>query len=370
MADYIDAGGANIGYTATPMDIGHLYDELIVAGTPSELRKIGALVPVIMYGPDEPDLVHIKNYQIGDDLTEKQNVSAMMRPGIYGRVIDHYRRLNPEQLPSVGFAPGVKYSIGFAEKFNEAGIRAAHIDGDDVWLDGEFHPSSPEMRDMVMALSKSGEIKIIWNRYVLRVGVDAPWLCHGILACVFGSLTSYLQTAGRLARAFNGKTHATLQDHGGNYWRHGSVNSDREWNLNLTNRIVCGDRIENLREKKEQEPIVCLNCGMIRRSGKECPGCGYIAHAKSRMVVQINGNLKAVGGDILKERVVKSKPNTPKVWERYHYSQKRAGHTFRQAYAWFWHEEHYWPPKNLPLMPKDSRDWGRKISDVPRESLY
>ena len=369
MADYIAAGGVNVGYTATPLDIGNLYDELIVAGTPSELRKTGALVPVIMYGPDEPDLTHIKNYTVGDDLTEAQNVKVMIRPGVYGRVIDHYRRLNPEQLPAVGFAPGVKYSIGFAEKFTEAGIRAAHIDGNDVWLDGEFHPSSPETREMVMEMSRTGEIKILWNRYVLRVGVDAPWLQHGILACVFGSLTSYLQTAGRLARSCEGKPHAILQDHGGNWWRHGSVNADRDWSLDLTNRIAVGERKEKLREKTEQEPIVCQNCGMIRKTGKECPGCGHIAHVKSRMVVQIKGDLKPVVGDIYKPRVVKDKPDTQKVWERYYYSQKRAGRTFNQAYAWFWHEEHYWPPKTLPLMPRDLRDWFRCIGDVPRENL-
>lgn len=667
MADYIAAGGVNVGYTATPLDIGNLYDELIVAGTPSELRKTGALVPVIMYGPDEPDLTHIKNYTVGDDLTEAQNVKVMIRPGVYGRVIDHYRRLNPEQLPAVGFAPGVKYSIGFAEKFTEAGIRAAHVDGNDVWLDGEFHPSSPETREMVMEMSRTGEIKILWNRYVLRVGVDAPWLQHGILACVFGSLTSYLQTAGRLARSCEGKPHACvargtpvltnrglvpiqdvttddlvwdgisfnshcgptcngtkeviewngltatpdhkvhtnhgwttlktaatrgwrltqtgvcgkpvrvlddsdpydsrrwaeagsecslqqvrekvvckvssdgtespsrmqtlheplwatlpgmdlpssaeavatlqrpqdnllralrwpwdrvsfldrlrrnvldcchtgntdeseadpgqdrqqrtlragqsamgqhksadeksgkiypkrfslssllgslsrcwifsvvcrffvstrtigktdcrpmaevwdivnagprhrftasgvlvgncLQDHGGNWWRHGSVNADRDWSLDLTNRIAVGERKEKLREKTEQEPIVCQNCGMIRKTGKECPGCGHVAHVKSRMVVQIKGDLKPVVGDIYKPRVVKDKPDTQKVWERYYYSQKRAGRTFNQAYAWFWHEEHYWPPKTLPLMPRDLRDWFRCIGDVPRENL-
>src|SRR5688572_31989517 len=39
-----------------------------------------------------------------------------------------------------------------------------------------------------------------------------------------------------------GKTHATLQDHGGNWWRHGSLNADRDWRPDETANGMTGDR--------------------------------------------------------------------------------------------------------------------------------
>ena len=67
----------------------------------------------------------------------------------------------------------------------------------------------------------------------------------------------------------------------------------------------------------------------------------------------------------------KIKPDTQKLWDRTYYrarSQKWNA-TFRQAAAMFFRENHYWPPKTLRLMPKDSGDWYRKVADVPYESL-
>lgn len=369
----MDRGAVVIGYTASPLDIGDLYDHLLVSAQVSECLAVGALVLAHTYAPDEPDLKHIKKYPVGHDLSEADNAKVMMRPGIFGRVYDHWLRLNPDRLPTILFAPGVKESVWFAEQFYERGQRAAHIDGSDVWLDG-MYISGASARDDVIELVRSGEVSVVCNRFVLREGIDIPELRHGILATVFGSLSSYIQSCGRLLRAcpWTGKQFATIQDHGGNWWRHGSVNVDRNWSLNMTNHRAVGERQQRLREKKEAEPVTCPVCqrayipSSMRRG---CPTCGHIARGKSRMVVQISGELRPRQGDIFRPRVVKSKPNTAQRWERYYHSQRRAGRTFNQAYAWFWHEERYWPPRNLPLMPIQLGDWFSKIADIPRDQL-
>lgn len=369
MQDHIAGGGACIGYTATPLDIGDLYDELIVAGTPSEMFAIGALVPAMTYAPDEPDLRHVKKYVIGNDLTEKDNSKAIMRPGVFGRVIAAYNQINPDRKPTILFGPDVRGSIWFAEQFVKAGISAAHIDGDNVWINGELHVSDSELRQQIMDGSKSGEIKVVCNRFVLREGIDAPWLCHGIFACVFGSLTSYLQSGGRLLRAFPGKDQATIQDHGGSWWRHGSLNADREWSLELTNHRAVAERLEAMREKQIPEPITCPACGKVRPGGRECPQCGHVATIKSRMVVQVDGTLKPAKGDICRPRVTRCRSDTPELWKRMYHRMRRAKRTFRQAEALFMVENHYWPPRDLPLMPKERGDWFRTVDAVPREAL-
>lgn len=499
-----------VGYTATPLDLTGC-SSMIVAATMSECFATKCLVPAKTYAPDEPDLRDIKRYQVGVDLSEADNVKAIMRPGIFGRVYDHWVKLNEGQ-PTILFGPDVKGSLYFAEQFYQKGVTAAHIDGESVWCNGRFLKESGA-RDEILDRVRDGRVRVVCNRFVcldsqteiltesgwvgmnemtmehqvfnwdegiifsfrplavmrrrrrlsermvivetpdksLRVtedhellfrttphekftkcaakelvgklvllpslsyqsldapctpqfedgweiesvwcvqtqsgniitrrkgsvtvmgncreGLDIPPLAHGILATVFGSLSSYIQSAGRLLRVSPGKEYAILCDHGGNWHRHGSVNADREWVLGMSNRMAVGERHERLREKKEPEPIACPKCHAIRLSGNQCPRCGYTYEGRSRIVVQVNGRLHETQGEIYKARKIRVKENTADRWNRFYHSQKRAGRTFNQAYAWFYHEEHYWPPRDLPLMPKAPADWYSKISEVPMSRL-
>ncbi len=369
---YEAEGTIRIGLTATPLDIGDLYDRLIVAGNNTELRGCGALVPCIHYGPDEPDLKRLKKLRDGQDLTEKQQRQAMKSPTLWARVIEWYRRLNPDQRPSILFAPGVPESLWFAEQFSKAGIPAAHIDGQEVWWNGQFWKSEKDIREEVLTESREGGCKVLCNRFVLREGIDCPWLAHGIFATVFGSLQSYLQAGGRLLRSFPGLEAVTVQDHGGNWHRHGSLNSDREWDLAYTASIVSGLRAERLRQKQESEPMRCPQCSRILIRGK-C-SCGFEVQpgCKSRPVVQEDGTLKEMGGDIYRPRRVTNHPEAAKIWERMYYraKSKKWNATFNQAAAMFAAENNWgWPPKTLPLMPTEPLDWYRRVSEVPMERL-
>lgn len=365
-------GAIYVGFTATPLDLAHLYDILIVAGTNSELRGCGALVPAYHYGPDEPDLKHIGRVALGQDLTEQQNVKAMMTPTIFGRVIKWWEKLNPEAWPTLLFGPGVPHSIGFAEQFQRRGITAAHIDGAQVWVRGELMPSTREVRAQILNESKKGEIKIICNRFVLREGIDAPWLQHCILATVFGSLQSYLQSGGRLLRAYPGIGSVIIQDHGGNWWRHGSLNSDRQWELEYTAATVSGLREERMRAKKEPEPVLCPQCGLVLASSK-CP-CGFNvqSRSKSRPVIQSDGTMKEMHGDIFRPRRLYRKPEGPDIWKRMYYRSKTktGARTFRAAAALFALENNYsWPDPSWPFMPTKEIDMFRLVADVPEETL-
>lgn len=369
--EYEERGKTVISFTASPIDLAELYSHLIIGATLKECFDCGALVRAETYAPDEPDLKSIRHYQVGDDLSGPDNHKAIMRPGIFGRVYEHWKRLNPNGEPTILFGPDVKGSIWFAEQFWAQGVRAAHIDGSDVWLDGEWiGRTNEDAREYVLDLVRSGHVPVICNRFVLREGIDIPELRHGILATVFGSLSSYLQSCGRLLRSFPGKDKATVQDHGGNWHRHGSINADREWDLGLTNHRAVSERQERIRQRKEPEPTTCPKCHRTRWPGPwPCPSCGFVWRQRSRLVVQIDGELKPVVGDIYRTRVTKERPDTAKRWQRYYFGHRRAGRTFNQAYAWFFHEEHYWPPKTLPLMPQEPGDWFAKIADVPQERL-
>lgn len=370
MDDHVSDGAMCIGYTATPLDL-EGYDELLIAGWMSECLKIGALVRPETYAPDEPDLRHIKKYVVGQDLTEADNSKAIMRPGVFGRVLNAWKKHNPDGKPTLLFGPDVAGSLFFAQEFVKAGIPAAHVDGEQIWMDGEFHSTDDETRMELARRSKCGEVKVVCNRFVLREGIDWPWIEVGCFATVFGALTSFLQSGGRLLRAHPGKEKCVILDHGGNWHRHGSLAVDRQWKLGMTNHREVAERQDRLREKKEQEPITCPQCGKVRSGGATCPACGFTAHHRARLVVQVDGTLKKVTGDVYKPRRERMAPNTQQLWDRMYYrarSQKWDA-TFKQAAAMFFRENYYWPPKTLKLMPRDSGDWFRKVAEVPKEAL-
>lgn len=372
---HLDDGATVILVTATPIDMGCICGvkpRLIVAARNSELRSCGALVPSMHYGPSEPDTRRVRK-QVWE-YTESDVRKLIMVQGIFGIVLREWMRLNPEQLPTLLFAPGVAESIWFAEQFRSAGIKAAHIDGKDCWIDGEFHESSREVRQQILDGSESGDIKIICNRFVLREAIDMPWLHHGILATVFSTLQAYLQSGGRLLRAYPGKPHATIQDHGGAWHKHGSLNADRDWDTDyvMSEHVIQGLREDGFRNKAEtgeKEPFLCPQCKKVLNQS-ECP-CGFRVTRRTRPVVQADGRIMHYEGDIYLPRKVSMKSDTLTKWERCYYRSKNSkkGMSFNQARGLFFYEEGYWPPSDLPLMPKEKIDWFRSVSDVPKDRL-
>jgi len=358
-----------VGFTATPVSLGHIVDHLIIAGTKAELRKTGALLPAHTYAPDEPDMSRIKReatgeYKLGDIR------KVIMTQTIFGRVFDHWRRLNPDERPTLLFACGKPESLWFAKQFEQNGVRAAHIDGNEVYLDGVHYPSDPEKREEVRILSEKGVLPVVCNRFVMREGIDWPWLKHGILATVFGSLSSYLQSTGRLLRAHPSMESVIIQDHGGAWHRLGSCNTDHAWDLEDTDYRLAKTRERALKTKKEPEPIICPVCFAPRMGGPECPECGYKSTGKVRKVVEYNGMLKERHGDIYKAPRYYRRPDAEKKWLACVHRCKRTNRTFNQARGLFQYENYYCePPEGLPMMPRYEETWFRKVSEVPVSDL-
>lgn len=368
MKDHLNQGASILGVTATPLNLEGLYDNLIVAGTNSELRACGAIVPALHYGPDEPDMKHFaKELATGKDLSESKAEKAMMTNGIFGRVLEWYMKLNPEQKPTILFAPSVGASLWFAQQFHAAGISAGHIDGEEVWINGGFLKG--DARQALADGSRDGKIKVVCNRFVLREGVNWPWLTHGILATVFGSLQSYLQSCGRLLRSHPGKPNAVIMDHGGNWHRQGSINADRHWALDLTSSSVAQLRADEMRQKPEKQPCRCPKCGLILQ--KSVCSCGFEVHTRSRPVVQSDGTLKEMVGDVFKPRRV-AKDYLQSAWEKVYYRARKSKTrmTFFQAEALFAYENNWgWPSRTWRFMPHNPAEMARKVTDVPPERL-
>jgi superfamily II DNA or RNA helicase len=373
---YVNAGSDVVLFTATPIGL-DFCRQLIVAGLPSECRRCGATVMARHHGCDEPDMKKLR-LRPDEEISERQAIKAVMTAGIFGRVLEQFQLLNPRHLPTLLFAPGVRESVWFAEQFLAAGIRSAHIDGEDLWLDGCLEPTSSAGRDKIIALFRGGDVKVICNRFVMREGIDLPFVRHGVLATMFGSLQSYLQAGGRFLRSdrdeetnarYGPKEFVTIQDHGGHWWRLGSLNEDRNWQLGLPGNAYVGARQERIRSKKAPEPLRCPQCGLIMLRGV-CPTCGKTAK-RSRLVREIDGQLVEHEEPLFAPRRELEKADTQKLWERCYFGAKygKSGMTFLQAMGWFVSKHHYWPPRTLRYMPLNEYDFYLRVRSVPPERL-
>ena len=322
MKGHYETGATILGFSATPVNCGLFYDKLVSFGGYKECRDVGAHLPVKVYSPSEIDCTGLAKNADGEFSSAKVQERATH---IVGDAYDHWRKLNPDSLPALLFAPSLEGSKWFAEQWANHGVPVAHLDGKEALLPVrsktgsislERYDATPGIRQQILDMSKSGEIKVLMNRFVLREAIDMPWIYHGIGATVFGGIATYLQSVGRIQRYSSQYTFKILQDHGGSYWRHGSPNMERKWSLGDTSVSLARERIEQIKsaEKPEEvEGICCPKCNGWRMRGLRCPLCGHAHKQSVRPIRMIDGSLKLQRGVV--NKVKKKKTMTAdKIW--------------------------------------------------------
>ncbi len=381
-------GATIIGVTATPIEVSHFYPHLIVAATNSELRACGAHVPVICKNPNEFDLREVRRvktgeYYIGDI---RKHVWSQ---AIVGNVIDHWVEYNPNKKMTLLFAPGVPEAVSIAQDFEARGFKAASIDANSVWVDGNEYKDTPDgsIREEVLKRWKDGDIHVLCNRFVLREGIDYPSLAHEILATPMGSLKSFLQATGRVIRKSpETPDQVLLTDHGGSVNRMGSPNEDRDWHSLywMTDREIVEQRRREMQKNPQKDPITCPFCGTVRRHGMSaCPpppyGCGKASNKRVRRIIQSNGRLVEVSGPIVRPDTTRTKQAGSKDqerWDRIFWSSRRStsnrAMNFRQARAMFIRKYKYFPEGLVRVPegdPATGLNWGRKVREVDMKDL-
>jgi len=372
-------GAVVVGMTATPIDVGHMADELVVSGTLQEYRDCKALVPAIVKGIEHPDLSKVKRNATGEFVLDGQR-RRIYTQSIIANVIDRWKKYNPDARPTLAYWPGVAESVWGTQQFVDAGVSWAHIDATDAVVDGGRTKLTRSVWRDLTERFKAGDIKGISSRFKAREGLDFPFAYHAIFATPIGSLASYLQTVGRVLR-YSEETPdmALVTDHGGAYLYHGSPNHDRDWRAwwGLPESVVSKSHTNSIKERKEREPIRCPQCEGERLRGSKCPFCGFEHEKSVRKVVFEDGSFKTYEREhFIKPRNRQSRHNTAKLWSGLIHGHlrkvargKSEGTTFAQMEAWFYRENHYYPPRDIPMMPKNEWDWHRKIHMVGVEGL-
>lgn len=373
IADHKSRGAQVVLLSATPIGLSKRADRLVISGKLQEYRDCKALVPAMVRSIEQPDLRKVKRSPTGEFVLDGRK-RQIYTQHIVGNVIDRWKKYNPDARPTMLYAPGKPESVWFAEQFQKLGVSWCHVDATDAVVDGKRYKLTRPLWEDILARYKAGEIKGLSSRFKLREGIDVPGTYHCILATPIGSLASYIQTVGRVLR-YSPETpdHVLVTDHGGNYLRHGSPNRDRPWDIwwTLPEHAVSEWHTNGIRERQAAEPFRCPNCELERVGGFKCPGCGF-EHAKSqRHVLMEDGRLELKEGNLIRPRHVRTEPNTAQLWEKLFWGYRRKGvkQTFNQMRAYFCSEYGYFPPKNLPLMPKRDEDWYDKPSQIDMNAL-
>jgi len=253
------------------------------------------------------------------------------------------------------------------------GVPTAHIDGDDIWVDGKFYKSDSVKRAEVFERVESGNLRGMSNRFVLREGVDLPCVGHAILTAPVGSRTSLVQMCGRVLRPFENREYAIIQDHAGATIPHPALDTDEPWDWQTDPGLLAKVRVSNLRNDTIPEPIICPKCMGQRYVGDTCPYCGFRYPKRARYVYQTDGTLRLLEGKTFQAFRVTHRPDDAAVWERLYFGAKKhkPSRTPEQIRAYFAYQNNWrWLPRNVPLMPKSEHAWFLPVGQTPMNELY
>jgi superfamily II DNA or RNA helicase len=220
-----------LGVTATPIRLNGegfigLFDKLITSKSIKEFIKDGYLADIQYIGRNQIwsklDLSSISTNNTGD--YDPNQLSRMMRQDfVMADLVKSYVKY-AQGKKMIVFAVDIEHSKDIVKRYEEAGFKAAHLDG---------KTKKPERKEIINKF-KSGEIQILSNFDIVSEGFDVPDCEVVQLARPTKSLVVYLQQIGRCMRPSETKTHCVVLDNVGLRQEFRSPKDDRPWKLEAT----------------------------------------------------------------------------------------------------------------------------------------
>jgi superfamily II DNA or RNA helicase len=246
-----------LGVTATPArldgkGLGDVFDRMIIGPDVATLTREGYLVPANFFTPLRlPNLSHVRS-RAGDYAVDQLSETMSDRSLINRAVADY--KVRCKGLPAVAFGVDRRHSEKIALAFQDAGLRAALVDGE----------TDRVLRHNLIASLGTGALDVLCNCGLISEGVDVPAIGAAILMRPTKSLTLYLQQVGRALRPAPGKTRAIILDHAGNCLQHGLPETPRQWSL----------AAQKSKGVARHHLVRCAACGAVTSPGPFCTNCG------------------------------------------------------------------------------------------------
>lgn len=191
-----------LGVTATPYRLGgkgftDIFDTLILGPKFTELVDWGYLTPLRYFVKYIPDLQNI-NMQGGDYNQEEAEKAMGLAP-----LVESYAE-TCRGMCGVVFGVNVHHSRNIVDKYNAAGIKAAHLDANTPSVE----------RVNILKMFRERRLDIISNVGIITEGFDFPDMEFVQLARPTKSLSLFLQMVGRVTRTqYEAIKNATSNQH-------------------------------------------------------------------------------------------------------------------------------------------------------------
>jgi len=283
---YKEYGTVILGLSATPwkmsgQGLGCWYDDMVCGKSVKWLIDNNRLSKYRAFAPDKPDLSGISI--TAGDYAKGQLADKMEKDGVLiGNAVEHYKKHALGKL-NIVYCVSIDHSKITAKAFNDAGIPAAHIDGDT--------PDDERVR-IIRAFARR-ELLVLTNCEILTFGFDLSSASgmNVTVECMSDlrptkSLALQCQKWGRVLRMKHEP--AIIFDHAGNIDEHGLPDADREWTLESRKVIKRASSDRNI------TVMQCAHCAYCARPFFTCPNCGVQREIISRKVEQVEGELKEV----------------------------------------------------------------------------
>lgn len=237
LSAYKARGALVLGLTATPArGDGQPLDEferLVCGPSMAELVTMGALVPCEVFAP-----------------------ARVLDKGVCEDPVQAVLTRASERRCCI-FAPDAAQAVRIATELTAAHHRTVAV------LDGMGRDERRSVRQRLSA----GEVQSLVTVRALQKGFDAPLLDCAVLT-THGTVTTYLQSVGRVLRACAGKAGALVLDLRGAVYLHGLPADDRVWSLEGAQGRAQTERLASLRR--------CNDCHAVFPACKRCPRCGSL----------------------------------------------------------------------------------------------
>ena len=234
---YRQRGALVLGLTATPArGDGQPLDEferLVCGPSMRELIAAGALVSCTVFAPPR-----VLDKGVCEDPVQAVLTRAMERR-------------------CVVFAPDAAQAVRISTELTSAGHTTVAV------LDGMGRDERRTVRQRLSA----GTVQSLVTVRALQKGFDAPLLDCAVLT-THGTVTTYLQSVGRVLRVCAGKAGALVLDLRGAVYLHGLPEDDRVWSLEGTQGRAQHEKLTSLRR--------CADCHAVFPARKVCPRCGSV----------------------------------------------------------------------------------------------
>lgn len=277
-----------IGLSATPLlsngdGLNKWYEDMVSGLSLRDLIDLGRLSDYRYFEANVPDKSHLKSTG-KKDYTVKSMADWTNMHGKYivGNAIELYKEYSYGKL-GLHFAPSVEESKRSAQQYREAGIPAAHMDGE----------TPDDAREFLINQYANRELLMLCNAELMTFGFDlAAQVGRNVVVETLidaGPTKSLTKQRQKWGRALRRKVDpASIFDLVGNSEMHNYPCTDIDWSLDGKERKV---RRETEREVKMRQ---CTNCPRCHPPAPSCPHCGHVYKVQARKVEKIEGEVTEV----------------------------------------------------------------------------